>query len=86
LRRNSEPKFKSTYKHVPDGGACRIYGTLPVKRVTGALYSFAIGLLVEGFDWVFLANLHITSIGHGYTSYEHVDHNRAFVCFLTLSF
>lgn len=35
LRRNSEPKFKPTYNHVPDGGACRIYGTMPVKRVTG---------------------------------------------------
>ncbi|EKM84349.1 hypothetical protein AGABI1DRAFT_32491 [Agaricus bisporus var. burnettii JB137-S8] len=56
LRRNSEPKFKPTYNHVPDGGACRIYGTMPVKRVT--------------------ANLHITTVGHGYSSYQHVDHNQ----------
>ncbi|KAL9714534.1 hypothetical protein Ac2012v2_002848 [Leucoagaricus gongylophorus] len=56
LRRSSEPKFKPTYNYQEDGSACRIYGTLAVKRVT--------------------ANLHITTLGHGYTSYEHVDHTR----------
>ncbi|KAF8963124.1 endoplasmic reticulum vesicle transporter-domain-containing protein [Flammula alnicola] len=48
--------FKPTYTHTPAASACRIYGTLVVKRVT--------------------ANLHITTLGHGYSSYEHVDHNQ----------
>jgi len=35
LRRNPEPKFKPTYNYKEDGKACRVYGTLAVKRVTG---------------------------------------------------
>lgn len=27
-----------------------------------------------GMSTLLLANLHITTIGHGYASYEHVDH------------
>ncbi|KAF9448497.1 DUF1692-domain-containing protein [Macrolepiota fuliginosa MF-IS2] len=56
LSRNNEPKFKPTYTHEADASACRIYGTLAVKRVT--------------------ANLHITTLGHGYASYQHVDHSK----------
>ncbi|KXN91763.1 Endoplasmic reticulum-Golgi intermediate compartment protein 2 [Leucoagaricus sp. SymC.cos] len=56
LRRKTEPKFKPTYNHEADASACRIYGTLAVKRVT--------------------ANLHITTLGHGYSSYQHVDHSQ----------
>ncbi|KAF8224086.1 DUF1692-domain-containing protein [Tricholoma matsutake] len=54
--KRKEPEFKPTYKHEAAGSACRIYGTLLVKRVT--------------------ANLHITSLGHGYVSYEHVPHDK----------
>ncbi|KAF9557098.1 DUF1692-domain-containing protein [Agrocybe pediades] len=54
--RKKENKFKPTLTHTADGSACRITGTLVVKRVT--------------------ANLHITTLGHGYASYEHVDHNK----------
>ncbi|KLO17378.1 DUF1692-domain-containing protein [Schizopora paradoxa] len=46
--------FRPTYNHKPDGSACRIYGSLTVKKVT--------------------ANLHITTLGHGYASAQHVDH------------
>lgn len=48
-------EFRPTVRYQPDGSACRIYGSLDVKKVT--------------------ANLHITSLGHGYASYEHTDHN-----------
>ncbi|KAF8529896.1 endoplasmic reticulum vesicle transporter-domain-containing protein [Gautieria morchelliformis] len=53
--RPSVPQFRPTYKHEPDGSACRVYGSLEVKKVT--------------------ANLHITTLGHGYASHEHTDHN-----------
>ncbi|KDR78584.1 hypothetical protein GALMADRAFT_244023 [Galerina marginata CBS 339.88] len=56
FKRNDKSSFKPTYKHTADGSACRIAGTLVVKRVT--------------------ANLHITTLGHGYASYEHVDHKQ----------
>ncbi|KAF7317349.1 hypothetical protein HMN09_00470900 [Mycena chlorophos] len=47
--------FMPSYKHEPDGKACRVSGQLEVKKVT--------------------ANLHITTMGHGYASRQHVDHN-----------
>ncbi|WVN87563.1 uncharacterized protein L203_102746 [Cryptococcus depauperatus CBS 7841] len=47
--------IKPTYEKVDDGPACRIYGSVQVKKVT--------------------ANLHITTLGHGYMSFEHTDHN-----------
>ena len=34
LRRNP-PAFKPTYNYHPDGSACRIFGTVTVKKVTG---------------------------------------------------
>ncbi|KPV74087.1 uncharacterized protein RHOBADRAFT_54648 [Rhodotorula graminis WP1] len=46
--------FGKTVKPVEDGPACRIYGSMSVKKVTG--------------------NLHITTLGHGYLSWEHTDH------------
>ncbi|KAB5595771.1 ER-derived vesicles protein ERV41 [Ceratobasidium theobromae] len=55
FRKPSEPSFRPTYNHIPDASACRIYGTVAVKKVT--------------------ANLHITTLGHGYRSAEHTDHN-----------
>ncbi|TFK34540.1 DUF1692-domain-containing protein [Crucibulum laeve] len=56
LFRKNKAEFKPTYNHQPDASACRIWGTLMVKKVT--------------------ANLHITTLGHGYASYEHVDHQQ----------
>jgi len=55
LFRRSQDLYKPTYNYVADGSACRIYGSLTVKRVT--------------------ANLHITTLGHGYSSNVHVDHS-----------
>ncbi|KAL1411398.1 hypothetical protein Q8F55_002354 [Vanrija albida] len=46
--------YRATHDKVDNGPACRIYGSVEVKKVT--------------------ANLHITSLGHGYVSYEHTDH------------
>lgn len=46
--------FKKTSHIVPDGPACRIYGSMEAKKVTG--------------------NLHITTLGHGYFSWEHTEH------------
>ncbi|WVR06893.1 hypothetical protein IAU60_003929 [Kwoniella sp. DSM 27419] len=50
----SQAAYRPTYDKVPDGPACRIYGSVDVKKVT--------------------ANLHITTLGHGYMSFEHTDH------------
>ena len=48
------------------GPACRIYGSVGVKRVTG--------------------NLHVTTLGHGYMSWEHTGHDRQYhVLSLSLS-
>ncbi|KAK8864570.1 hypothetical protein IAR55_001820 [Kwoniella newhampshirensis] len=47
--------YRPTYDKVPDGPACRIYGSVDVKKVT--------------------ANLHVTTLGHGYMSFEHTDHH-----------
>ncbi|PWN51353.1 DUF1692-domain-containing protein [Violaceomyces palustris] len=49
-----QPAFQKTDHVVQDGPACRIYGSMEVKRVTG--------------------NLHITTLGHGYWSWEHTAH------------
>ncbi|GAA5986532.1 hypothetical protein JCM11641_005230 [Rhodosporidiobolus odoratus] len=46
--------FAKTANVVENGPACRIYGSIDVKKVTG--------------------NLHITTLGHGYLSWEHTDH------------
>jgi hypothetical protein len=48
--------YRPTYDKVDNGPACRIYGSVEVKKVT--------------------ANLHITTLGHGYMSFEHTDHTR----------
>ncbi|KAF9790324.1 DUF1692-domain-containing protein [Thelephora terrestris] len=55
ILRRDPPPFKPTYNYRPDGSACRIFGTVTVKKVT--------------------ANLHVTTLGHGYTSRQHVDHS-----------
>ncbi|GAA5909749.1 Erv41p [Sporobolomyces salmoneus] len=47
-------QFAKTKKIVENGPACRIFGSMDVKKVTG--------------------NLHITTLGHGYMSWEHTDH------------
>jgi hypothetical protein len=54
FRSAKRPQFRPTYNHVPDGSACRVYGSMQVKKMT--------------------ANLHITTLGHGYSSHEHTDH------------
>ncbi|KAL7421606.1 hypothetical protein Q5752_003375 [Cryptotrichosporon argae] len=46
--------YRPTANKVDNGPACRIYGSVDVKKVT--------------------ANLHITTLGHGYMSFEHTDH------------
>lgn len=35
ILRREAPAFKPTYNYRPDGSACRIYGTVAVKKVTG---------------------------------------------------
>ncbi|CAO1616010.1 unnamed protein product [Parajaminaea phylloscopi] len=46
--------FAPTEHIVKDGNACRIYGSVLLKKVTG--------------------NLHISTLGHGYFSFEHTPH------------
>lgn len=50
-----QASFSRTSHVVPDGPACRIFGSMNAKKVTG--------------------NLHITTLGHGYWSWEHTDHS-----------
>ncbi|KAG9314817.1 DUF1692-domain-containing protein [Chiua virens] len=52
----TQPEYRPTYNHKSDGDACRIYGTLGVKKVT--------------------ANLHVTTLGHGYSSAVHIPHDK----------
>lgn len=47
-------EFPPTYNYRAAGTACRVYGSVEVKKVT--------------------ANLHITTLGHGYAGREHTDH------------
>ncbi|KAI0050497.1 DUF1692-domain-containing protein [Auriscalpium vulgare] len=47
--------FSPTYNHEAADSACRIFGSLDVKKVS--------------------ANLHITTLGHGYASNIHVPHH-----------
>jgi hypothetical protein len=54
-------QYRKTKTVVKDGPACRVYGSVEVKKVT--------------------ANLHVTTLGHGYMSYEHTDHSRKSVMF-----
>jgi endoplasmic reticulum-Golgi intermediate compartment protein 2 len=35
ILRRDPPPFKPTYNYRPDGSACRIFGTVTVKKVTG---------------------------------------------------
>jgi endoplasmic reticulum-Golgi intermediate compartment protein 2 len=79
LFRRSQDLYKPTYNHVPDGSACRIYGSLTVKKVTGT-YPCYVRLypIHHSRGASLLANLHITTVGHGYSSNLHVDHNRTY--------
>jgi hypothetical protein len=35
FRSAKRPQFRPTYNHVPDGSACRVYGSMQVKKMTG---------------------------------------------------
>lgn len=48
-------EFPPTYNYRPAGSACRVFGSVEVKKVT--------------------ANLHVTTLGHGYAGHEHTDHS-----------
>ena len=73
--RREESLFKPTYDYKTGENACRISGTLAVKRVTGAFYQNGLFFSFRADTWP-LANLHVTTLGHGYASYSHVDHKR----------
>lgn len=77
--RREESLFAPSYEYKAGESACRISGTLAVKRVTGAFYQMAYVLFFSGLILGYLANLHITTLGHGYASFSHVDHNRRVV-------
>lgn len=58
-QKTTENGYKPTYNYKADGSACRIFGSIDVKKVT--------------------ANLHVTTLGHGYSSTEHVDHSSEYL-------
>ena len=74
ILRRDPPPFKPTYDYRPDGSACRIFGTVTVKKVTGNTFVLLISYICSLCP--LQANLHVTTLGHGYTSHQHVDHNR----------
>jgi hypothetical protein len=39
FKKPQDPTFRPTYNHVPDASACRVYGTVAVKKVTGGCLS-----------------------------------------------
>jgi len=83
LFRRPQDLYMPTYDYVPDGSACRIYGSLTVKKVTGTYPSnVCLYPIHHSCAASLLANLHITTVGHGYSSNLHVDHNRAYHHFL----
>lgn len=45
LFRHSQDLYKPTYNYVPDGSACRIYGSLSVKKVTGTIPVMSVCIL-----------------------------------------
>ena len=79
LFRRSQDLYNPTYNYVSDGSACRIYGSLAVKRVTSPFPRFVHPHSSFMHDFP-LANLHITTLGHGYSSNVHVDHSRICHC------
>ena len=68
-----QPEYRPTYNHKPDGDACRIYGTLGVKKVTGEHASS--DPYVVPTSSPLPANFHVTTLGHGYSSHVHVPHD-----------
>lgn len=68
--------FPPTYNYRPDGSACRVYGSVEVKKVTG-VWSYFFALLFNRLIRTrqLQANLHITTLGHGYAGHEHTDHS-----------
>lgn len=79
LFRRSQDLYKPTYNHVPDGSSCRIYGSLTVKKVTGTYPCYVLLYHIHHLCGAsLLANLHITTVGHGYSSNLHVDHKRTY--------
>lgn len=75
LFRKSVDGYRPTFNHQPSGGACRIYGSIPVKKVTGKGHPARIAETSDYCThWLPQANLHITTLGHGYASHQHVDH------------
>jgi len=67
--------FPPTYNYRPDGSACRVYGSVEVKKVTGVVLPCYSSSLGDSFAFVDKANLHITTLGHGYAGREHTDHS-----------
>lgn len=71
--RASKPKknlgFLQTKNRLPAAGpeagpACRVFGSVEVKKAT--------------------SNLHITTLGHGYMSFEHTQHEREWIFYFLL--
>ncbi|KAF8271306.1 hypothetical protein EI94DRAFT_598699 [Lactarius quietus] len=63
LFRRTQDECKPNYNHVKDGSACRIYGSLAVKRITGISLTSRTS---DPHHCLWLANL------HKLRSYEHV--------------
>lgn len=79
FKRNPQADYKPTYNYEPSGTACRVYGTVPVKKVTGQLMNYFRSVINPSLiNFASLANLHITTLGHGYASHMHVDHKCAY--------
>ena len=73
LTSSKKAEFPPTYNYRPEGGACRIYGSVEVKKVTGNMKPLPLFELQP--IYILSGNLHVTTLGHGYSSQEHTDHS-----------
>ena len=69
----SEDLYNPTYNHDEDGSACCIYGCFPSRELLVHLRAFRIRHLLKRPR---PANLHVTALGHSYSSHIHVEHSR----------
>ncbi|KAF8838039.1 DUF1692-domain-containing protein [Paxillus ammoniavirescens] len=60
--KRAEPDFRPTYNHRADGDACRIYGSLAVKKVTANLHVTALGHAYSGGGYAPVDKLNLSHV------------------------
>ena len=71
--RRSEDLYKSTHNHDKDGSACHIYDCFSSRELLVHLRAFRVRPSLKRPR---PANLHVTALGHSYSSHIQVEHSR----------